>query len=87
MVIFMNFTNMFKVLKFNCILTLYFKTDHAVLNKWAVIIDPKDPWKGPTGYVKLDMHVIEEGHQVKVILCLFRYLCIIHKCKSFKKLC
>ncbi|RTG83814.1 otoferlin [Schistosoma bovis] len=47
--------------------TVYNEKDHAVLNKWAVIIDPKDPWKGPTGYVKLDMHVIEEGHQVKRI--------------------
>ncbi|CAI2734909.1 unnamed protein product [Schistosoma spindalis] len=47
--------------------TVYNEKDHAVLNKWAVIIDPKDPWKGPTGYVKVDMHVIEEGHQVKRI--------------------
>ncbi|XP_018655678.1 putative otoferlin [Schistosoma mansoni] len=54
--------------------TVYNEKDHAILNKWAVIIDPRDPWKGPTGYVKVDMHVIEEGHQVKVILCLFSHL-------------
>ncbi|TNN09751.1 Otoferlin [Schistosoma japonicum] len=47
--------------------TIYNEKDHLILNKWAVLIDPKDPWKGPTGYVKVDMHVIEEGQQVKRI--------------------
>ncbi|CAH8649333.1 unnamed protein product [Heterobilharzia americana] len=47
--------------------TVYNERDHSVQNKWAVLIDPKDPWKGPTGYVKVDMHVVEEGQQVKRI--------------------
>ncbi|VDQ00739.1 unnamed protein product [Trichobilharzia regenti] len=47
--------------------TVYNEKDHSILNKWAVLIDPKDPWKGPTGYVKVDMHVTEEGQQVKRI--------------------
>ncbi|KAH8869192.1 Otoferlin [Schistosoma japonicum] len=48
--------------------TIYNEKDHSILNKWAVLIDPKDPWKGPTGYVKVDMHVIEEGQQVKSLV-------------------
>ncbi|VEL44306.1 unnamed protein product [Protopolystoma xenopodis] len=46
-------------------------TEHAILNKWAVIIDPKDPLSGPTGFVKVDIHVVGKGQISKVLFTFF----------------
>ncbi|TGZ70323.1 hypothetical protein CRM22_003257 [Opisthorchis felineus] len=44
--------------------TVYDYKQHTIFNKWAVIVDPKDPWAGPKGYVKVDMSVVEQGQQM-----------------------
>lgn len=43
----------------------FFWAGHSIFNKWALIIDPKDPWAGPCGFVKVDMSVVERGQEVK----------------------
>uniref|UniRef100_A0A0X3NX87 C2 domain-containing protein n=1 Tax=Schistocephalus solidus TaxID=70667 RepID=A0A0X3NX87_SCHSO len=35
--------------------TIYESKGHALSNKWAVLIDPKNPLQGPVGYVRLDL--------------------------------
>ncbi|KAA0191737.1 Otoferlin [Fasciolopsis buskii] len=45
--------------------TVYDYKGHSIFNKWALIIDPKDPWAGPCGFVKVDMSVVERGQEVK----------------------
>ncbi|KAL7054432.1 hypothetical protein AAHC03_026054 [Spirometra sp. Aus1] len=35
--------------------TIYESKGHALNNKWAVLIDPKNPLQGPVGYVRLDL--------------------------------
>ncbi|VDP74359.1 unnamed protein product [Echinostoma caproni] len=45
--------------------TVYDYKGHCLFNKWALIIDPKDPWAGPCGFVKVDMAILEQGQQLK----------------------
>ncbi|CAL8093929.1 unnamed protein product [Calicophoron daubneyi] len=44
--------------------TIYEYKEHTILNKWALLVDPKDPWGGAKGFVRVDLCVLEEGKQM-----------------------
>ena len=49
---------------------------HMFFNKWAILLDPKDPSGGSRGYVKCHIYLVlrGEGVQVSLLTCIACYL-------------